>query len=84
MWLRGLLQSVQVKVIDLAVQVKVLERFGESRSYRNWLKTWEELGHRILNMPQWMQDIVLEDVNTAIRNRIAVMEMIQEHAKRKN
>jgi len=68
--------------LTLAAEVKVLERFGESRSHRNWLKIWEELGRRILNMPQWMQDIVLEDVNTAIRNRIAVMEMIQEHAKR--
>jgi hypothetical protein len=28
-----------------------------------------------------MQDIVLEDVNTALRNRVAVMEMIQ-NAKR--
>ena len=70
--------------MTLAAEVKVLERFGESRSQRNWLKIWEELGRRILNMPQWMQDIVLEDVNTAIRNRVAVMEMIQEHAKRKN
>jgi len=28
-------------------------------------------------MPKWMQEIVLEDVNTAIRNRVATMEMIQ-------
>jgi hypothetical protein len=68
--------------LTLALEVGVLERFGESRSYRKWLKTWLELGQRILKMPAWMQDIVLEDVNTAIRNRVAVMEMIQEHAKR--
>ncbi len=66
----------------MAAEIKVLERFGVSRSYRQWLKTWQELGQRILKMPMWMQDIVLEDVNTAIRNRVAVMEMIQEHAKR--
>jgi hypothetical protein len=68
--------------LTLALDVGVLERFGESRSYRKWLKAWLELGQRILKMPAWMQDIVLEDVNTAIRNRVAVMEMIQKHAKR--
>jgi hypothetical protein len=42
---------------------------------------WQTLGERILKMPKWMQNIVLEDVNTAVRNRVAVMEMIQ-NAKR--
>ena len=72
----------KLRWLTLAVQVKVLERFGESHLRRNWFKTWEEFGHRISKMPTWMQDIVLEDVNTAIRNRVAVMEMIQKHAKR--
>ncbi|MEM2118864.1 MAG: hypothetical protein QW840_01940 [Candidatus Bathyarchaeia archaeon] len=58
-------------------EVKVLENFGRDADLRRrWLKTWESLGTRILRMPQWMQSIVLEDVNTAIKNRIAVMEMI--------
>jgi hypothetical protein len=42
---------------------------------------WQTLGERILKMPKWMQNIVLEDVNTAVKNRVAVMEMIQ-NAKR--
>lgn len=66
------------------VEVKVLENFGrESALRKKWLKMWETLGVRVLKMPKWMQDIVLEDVNTAIRNRIATMEMIQ-NANRKN
>lgn len=66
------------------VEVKVLENFGrEAALRRKWLKTWETLGVRILRLPKWMQDIVLEDVNTAVRNRIATMEMI-EYAHRKN
>jgi len=48
---------------------------------KKWMKTWQKLGERILKLPKWMQDIVLEDVNTALRNRIAVMEIIQ-NAKR--
>jgi len=44
---------------------------------------WDELGERVLKLPKWMQDIVLEDINTAIRNRIATMEMIQ-NAKGRN
>lgn len=66
------------------VEVEVLENFGrEAALRRKWLKTWETLGVRILRLPKWMQDIVLEDVNTAVRNRIATMEMI-EYAHRKN
>jgi hypothetical protein len=66
------------------MEVKVLENFGREAALRKkWLKTWETLGVRILKLPKWMQDIVLEDVNTAVRNRIATMEMI-ENANRKN
>jgi hypothetical protein len=43
---------------------------------RKWLDTWEQLGARILRFPKWMQAIILEDVNTAIQNRVATMEMI--------
>ncbi|HKZ93175.1 MAG TPA: hypothetical protein VJ249_01160 [Candidatus Bathyarchaeia archaeon] len=63
-------------------EVSVLDRFGRQAALRRkWLKIWTKLGERILKMPKWMQDIVLEDVNTALRNRVAVMEMIQ-NAKR--
>ena len=65
------------------VEVKVLENFAiEAELRRKWIRTWEKLGERILKLPKWMQTIILEDVNTAISNRIATMEMIQ-NAKRK-
>jgi hypothetical protein len=64
------------------MEVKVLEDFGrEAQLRRRWLKTWETLGERILRLPRWMQNIILEDVNTAVRNRVATMEMI-ENAQR--
>jgi len=66
----------------LAVEVSVLENFGrEAELRKKWMRMWERLGVRILKMPKWMQEIVLEDINTAVRNRIAIMEMIQ-NAKR--
>ena len=66
----------------MAVEVSVLENFGrEAELRKKWMKMWENLGKRILRMPKWMQEIVLEDINTAIRNRIDVMEIIQ-NAKR--
>jgi len=62
----------------MAVEVEVLEYFGrEAELKKKWMRMWEKLGVRILKLPKWMQDIVLEDINTAIRNRLAVMEMIQ-------
>jgi len=68
----------------MTVEVSVLEGFGpEGELRRKWLKMWETLGQRILRMPKWMQNIVLEDIHTAILNRVAVMEMIQ-NANRRN
>ena len=53
------------------VSIEVLERFGRNgRFKRKWLKTWIYLGRRILRFPEYMQTIILEDVNTAIKNRI--------------
>ena len=60
------------------MEVKVLEDFGREAALRKrWLKTWENLGERILRLPKWMQNIILEDVNTAVKNRVATMEMIE-------
>ena len=62
----------------MGVEVSVPEGFGrDAELRRKWLKIWETLGQRILRMPKWMQNIVLEDIHTAIKNRIAIMEMIQ-------
>lgn len=41
-----------------------------------WMTIWQEFSERILAMPTWMQETVLEDIKTAIRNRIAVTEII--------
>ncbi|MEM3731729.1 MAG: hypothetical protein QXE74_08170 [Candidatus Bathyarchaeia archaeon] len=66
----------------MSVEVSVLENFGrEAELKKKWMRMWEQLGHRILRMPRWMQEIVLEDINTAIRNRIAIMEMIQNASR---
>jgi len=65
-------------------EMKVKEEFLREAALRSeWLKVWEANGGRILKLPDWMQGIVLEDINTAVRNRVATMEMI-ENAHRKN
>jgi len=65
-------------------EVKSLENFGrEAELRKKWMQMWERLGERVLKLPKWMQNIVLEDINTAIRNRLATMEMIQ-NAKRRS
>ncbi len=68
----------------MSVEVKTLKGFGrDAQIKRRWLKMWEDLGERVLKLPEWMQNIVLEDVNTAIKNRVATMEMIcNAHRKR--
>jgi hypothetical protein len=49
---------------------------------RKWRREWTSLGEKILSYPEWMQEILLDDIQTAIKNRIAVVEMINQHAKR--
>jgi hypothetical protein len=64
-------------------EVDVLENWGrESELRKKWMKKWEQLGARILRFPKYMQVIILEDVNTAIENRVATMEMILRSKKR--
>ena len=66
----------------MSTEVEVLANFGrEAHLRRKWLKMWAELGCRVLRMPKWMQDIVLEDINQAVRSRIATMEMIHKCRK---
>lgn len=55
----------------------------EEVKVEDWLKIWEKIGVRLLQLPVWMQQIVLEDINTAINNRLNVMEII-ENVHRKN
>ena len=43
---------------------------------QKWISTWEKIGQRVLELPEWMQIILLEDINTAVANRIAVFELI--------
>jgi hypothetical protein len=75
----------RIKTTEKDVEIKeVLEDFKRETELRQtWLEMWESLGTRILKLPKWMQTIVLEDINTAIKNRVATMEMI-ENANTKN
>lgn len=63
-------------------KIDVLENWGrESALRKKWLRIWEKVGGRILKLPEWMQVIILGDINTAIENRVAIMEIVQ-NAKR--
>jgi hypothetical protein len=48
----------------------------EAEMRAKWMQTWEKVGERILNLPLWMQNILLEDVNCAVVRRVATMERI--------
>jgi hypothetical protein len=69
-----------MEVTPLALNRKL---HAEKEAKKKWMKIWDQIGSRILKLPPWVQDIVLEDINTAIKNRVSVMEMI-ENANRKN
>jgi len=50
---------------------------AEKQVKKKWMKMWDQIGNRILKLPPWMQEIILDDIDTAINNRISVMETIQ-------
>jgi hypothetical protein len=70
----------------MAVEISPLrlsrKSHAEKQAKKKWMKIWDQIGSRILKLPPWMQGIVLDDIDTAINNRISVMEMIQ-NANRK-
>jgi len=69
---------MSVEVTPLALNRKT---HAEKQAKKKWMKIWDQIGNRILRLPPWMQDIILDDINTAVNNRLSVMEMIQ-NAKR--
>ena len=48
----------------------------QAELFLKWLSTWDKIGQRILDLPEWMQTILLDDINTAVTNRIIIMELI--------
>jgi hypothetical protein len=59
------------------MEVTILKGFGrEGQLKRNWNKLWAEIGERIMRLPRREQDILLEDLHTAIQSRILVMERV--------
>ena len=66
----------------MSCRIDVLRDFGRKTALRKkWLKMWETLGLRVLKLPKWMQEIVLDDVNTAVKNRLATIETICDARK---
>ena len=55
----------------------------EAEMRAKWMQTWEKVGERILNLPLWMQKILLEDLNVAVVRRVATMERILNAQKKR-
>jgi hypothetical protein len=46
-------------------------------------KHWDALFNSIMKLPPPIRNIVFDDVNTAIKNRVAIMEMIEQKFSKK-
>jgi hypothetical protein len=38
-----------------------------------WIQTFDEAKNQIMNLPDWAQGILIEDITTALQNRIIIM-----------
>jgi hypothetical protein len=48
--------------------------------YQQWLQTWKEFEQDFSELPDWTQKIIIQDIKTALENRITAMK----RAKQKN
>lgn len=44
---------------------------------KKWMKIWEQNKSRLSKLPLEIQKIILDDINTAVKNRISAMERTQ-------
>ena len=60
------------------MEIKPLVDFGGRRAHlkRQWIKLWKQIGDRLLSLPDREQEIILEDILTAIQSRLYVFEHI--------
>ena len=49
----------------------------EAKLKQRWDKLGSQIGRRVLSLPESLQEILLADLQTAIENRLKVMERIQ-------
>ena len=45
---------------------------------KQWMQMWCTVEGQFANLPTWAQSVLFDDINTAVQNRIAVMQKIQE------
>lgn len=46
----------------------------EPTLHEQWLKMWTEFELEFDDLPDWSQKVLLQDINTAFKNRIAVLK----------
>jgi hypothetical protein len=66
----------------MSAEVTVLEGGPLFAIKKKQRKVWQEIGERILALPQKQREIILEDFLTAIQNRLIVMERVSKIANR--
>ncbi len=40
---------------------------------KKWMQMWEEFEQQFAELPKWAQEILLQDIGTAVQSRISVM-----------
>ncbi len=61
-----------------------MEKIGETQGKeqqetlrKQWMQMWHTVETQFVNLPAWAQSVLFDDINTAVQNRIAVMQKIQ-------
>lgn len=44
--------------------------------FKKWVDMWKEFENEFTGLPMWAQEITLQDIDTAVQSRIAVMQKV--------
>jgi hypothetical protein len=45
---------------------------------QQWLQIWKQCEQDFTDLPDWTQKIILQDINTAFKNRIKTMKQVNQ------
>jgi nitrogen fixation-related uncharacterized protein len=69
-------------VLTLRKEGKKIERNikekAADKSQQKWMHLWSMFKEQFSDLPKWAQDILFEDINTAVQNRLKIMKRAQK------
>jgi hypothetical protein len=51
-----------------------MESKADDKVRLKWMQIWSSFQQQIVTLPPWAQDTLLDDINTAVKSRLVVLQ----------